>query len=62
MTLDEIKENAPDGATHYQKNRNGVLRYFKKDNKQNWMSFDCLNVKWINGKWHIDYGLQVKPL
>ena len=29
MTIDEIKKNAPDGATHYRRYNRGKVKYYK---------------------------------
>ena len=57
MTLDEIRKNAPDGATHYAKMRNKNVLYFIKSR----------NLVYIKNMWkETDYPINdihnIKPL
>lgn len=57
MTIEEIRKNAPDGATCYKFMKHGEVLYFN-DNHQYWA--------WVSKKWidtRVLYGSEeVKPL
>lgn len=44
MTPQQIKDSAPDGATHYYTDE---IHYMKKDNDARWWTWDEEKKKWL---------------
>lgn len=55
MNIDEIKRNAPEGATHYHKNIFGV-KYYKRQNN------DQLFSRYVEGDWIPSFISPHKPM
>ena len=58
ITLDEIRSNAPDGATHYKVTGKHVS-YFKSDKNGFPLNYNCVFRIWVDSATWIS---EVKPL
>lgn len=45
MNIEEIRKNAPEGATHYRELKDGTIGYFKE------LELLYLYAYWYQGKW-----------
>lgn len=63
MNIDEIKRNAPDGATHYRV-LNGKLEYLKKITyRDDWYIWWDSHNGWMTTLWkRVEIGKDIKPL
>lgn len=46
MTIDEIRKNAPAGATHYYQNEWVVVYYFYCDQINSWLAYNKAHKHW----------------
>lgn len=68
MNIEEIRKNAPLGATHYKFDTFNCLRYLKitKDQSFMWCDYDSGENRWRKISYHnfenLDLDIELKPL
>lgn len=57
MTIEEIRANAPDGATHYILYKNGMIMYLDFTERM-FAYYDRFSERWINGSAFLSFDKQ----